>query len=137
MHAMTPSAFEAPRLRSIAWSSVVWLAVLAVALVDHVVGGGHRYVLWVAMALAVVLLIGTHVRASWWIRGSLWVLVPLAAFLVWQIALVLQKDPHRSADIGVEIMIVVYGTPIALGLGALLVWCAAWLGVAIGGGDRQ
>ena len=46
---------------------------------------------------------------------------------------VLAKDPRQSPDIGVEIMIVVYGTPIVLGLGALLLRGAAWLGVVIGG----
>jgi hypothetical protein len=124
-------------LRSIAWAVVVWLAVLATATVDRLLSDGQPDWLWVCLGLGAVFLVGIWVNAWWWVRGSLWVLVPIAAVLVWQIIVVFNKAPNESPDIGAETAIVVFGAPIVLGLGALLIWGVAWLGVTIGGGSGR
>jgi hypothetical protein len=89
------------------------------------------------MGLGALFLVGIWVNASWWVRGSPQVLVPIAAVLVWQIIVVFNKVPNGSPDIGVETAVLVFGAPIVLGLGALLIWGAAWLGVTTGGGSGR
>lgn len=121
--------------RGIRWSFAVWLMVLAVAATDLLLGDGAPDGWWVAAGLAAIFLIGVHAGGAWWQRGALWTLSPLAAWVVWQIVVVLTKDPRQSPDIGVETGIVLVVLPIVLGVGALLVWAVAWLGVTLGNGD--